>query len=108
LGREALVICEKLLVRWQFEIRRQRVEPIFGPINLLEGLHALTTPRQAVSIIIGVLAIGESPLAQVARALGEARFGLALGKCRKQQTRENGDDRDDYKEFEQSETEARA
>ena len=99
-----LVVREELLVRLQSEIRRQRVEPIFLTIKLLQGLYALPPARKAILVVIGVLPIGQSPLAEIARALCGTRPGFRAACGGKQQARQNGNDGNDHQQFDQGET----
>src|SRR4051812_50051628 len=61
-GFELLAVGEELLIRRQLNVRGQRVEPVFGTIELIQRLHALAAAGQKVLEIIRVVAGGQAPL----------------------------------------------
>ena len=69
-GLKLPVRGEDLLVGLRGEVGGQRVEPIFRAVDLGERLDALAAAGQVVFVVVGILAEGEPPLAQVADALG--------------------------------------
>ena len=102
------VIGEGLLVRRHFKIRRQRVEPVLGTIDLRERLYPLAAAWQIILAIVGVLAASQTPLTQIVQALG--RTGLRFGAPERweQQACQDGNNRDHHEKFDQREAETRA
>ena len=91
-GLESLINGEKLLVRGQTQIRRERVKPVFRAVDLHQGLHPLAAPRKIVVVIIGVLPVGQAPLAQIVRTLGIPGFVLGPAERGQEQACEHRDD----------------
>ena len=100
---ELLVCGEEFLVGRQAEIRRERVEPVLGAVNLGERLDALAAAGQEIGMVIGILTEGEAPLAKVAGALGGAGFGLGAAQSGQEEGRQERDDGDDDQQLDQRE-----
>ena len=93
---------ERLVTR-QIYHWRERVEPVFSPVDDEEWLHALATTRNEVVIFLGIQRQGQRPLAQVAEALGRSCFSFGVRQSGQEQTGQNRDDDDDHQQFGQCE-----
>ena len=74
----AVVIGKKLLIRRLFKIGRKGIEPVGWTVDLVERLNALTATRNVILVVVRILPIGQSPLAEVVGALRKARPGFCL------------------------------
>src|SRR6185503_16615049 len=91
------------LVAGQFNHRRQRVEPILRSVDEEQRLHALAAARDGVLIFVNIHRKSDTPLVQVAEALGGARLFFRACKARQKQARQHRDDGDDHQQLNQRE-----
>src|SRR5262249_39604464 len=89
---EALAVGKLLLIGRKLEVRRKRIEPVFGPINLGEWLNALAATWKVLVVIIGVLPVRQPPLAEITDTLDGLSF--LFGPTERWQ-KEAGKQRDD-------------
>lgn len=100
LGRRG-VLVQRALFRWGLPA----VEAgLGGKVPLLSsGCPPVGDGRKVILIVVGIEGEGDSDLSLIAEALDVLRFGLCLGKGGEQHAGEDGNDRNDYEQFNEGE-----